>query len=234
MNTKTSRKVLAIAFLTTAVVLAATSAAAAATPLGSGDWAFSTTLRVSENSGTTLHEYPILVNLSGENFPTEAKTDGGDLRFSFAGQELNYWLEEFDGVEKRGAVWVRVPVLPAGESVFLKMRWGNPAAASESKGNAVFEFFDNFSSPSSLNNWQGFSWDRDDCIDFYYPAEINFSLDDGWLRAYRPTQGSFVLKPKNISFDTKFPLVVEAEMKMPMDWWNKNFGVGVCYSVTAA
>ena len=118
MTTKTSRKVLAIAFLTMAVVLAATSAAAGATPLGSGDWAFSTTLRVSENSGTTLHEYPILVNLSGENFPTEAKTDGGDLRFSFAGQELNYWLEEFDGVEKRGAVWVRVPVLPAGESVF--------------------------------------------------------------------------------------------------------------------
>ena len=113
---------------------------------GWSDWEYSKTVLVKENSGQTLTDYQVLLNLSGEDFPEGAKTDGSDLRFVDAEEEeeLSYWIEKFDAANETGKVWVKVPEIPADGEAELKMLYGNPSAESASNGSAVFEFFDDF------------------------------------------------------------------------------------------
>ena len=193
-------------------------------------WQYDRTIFIKENSGNDLTDYPVLINLSGNNFPVEANASGTDIRFVDENENvLDYWIEEYNYSAKKARIWVKVPEIPANEIVTLQMYWGNPNARAMSDGDAVFEFFDDFSSPASINNWQSFSWDDDANIQFYYPADINLSWDNRWLRLYRPIQSFFFIKPKNNTFDTKFPIVVESVMKMPIDWGNKDLGVGVLF-----
>ena len=76
------------------------------------DWEYSKLVVVKENSGQTLTDFQVLLNLSGGDFPAGAKADGSDLRFVNAGgeeEELSYWLESFDAENETGKVWVKVP-----------------------------------------------------------------------------------------------------------------------------
>jgi len=113
---------------------------------GWSDWEYSKSVLVKENSGATLTDYQVLLNLSGADFPVGAKSDGSDLRFVDAEEEeeLSYWVEKFDAANETGKVWVKVPEIPADGEVKLKMLYGNPSAESVSNGRAVFEFFDDF------------------------------------------------------------------------------------------
>jgi len=111
---------------------------------GWSDWEYSKTVLVKENSGQTLTDYQVLLNLSGDDFPAEAKLDGSDLRFVDAGsgEELSYWVEKFDAANETGRVWVKVLEIPADGEAELKMLFGNPSVESASNGSAVFELFD--------------------------------------------------------------------------------------------
>ena len=110
-------------------------------------------IAIHENSGETLHDYQVPVALSGSDFPGEAQPDGGDIRFTDAdGRELSYWIEEFDAGSDRAAIWVKVPLIPANDEAMVTMWYGNPGAASESDGDAVFEFFDDFDT-NTLSNY---------------------------------------------------------------------------------
>jgi hypothetical protein len=119
----------------------------AALPASAGlaGWQYQREIAIHENSGETLRDYQVLVALSGGDFPEEAQPDGGDIRFTDAdGRELSYWIEEFDAGSKRAAIWVKVPEIPARGEAGVTMWYGNPGAESESDGEAVFEFFDDF------------------------------------------------------------------------------------------
>ncbi|NMG82954.1 MAG: DUF2341 domain-containing protein [Methanosarcinales archaeon] len=71
-------------------------------------------IAICENSGETLRDYQVLVELAGSDFPGEAQPDGDDIRFTDAdGRELSYWIEEFDAGSKRAVIWVKVPLIPA-------------------------------------------------------------------------------------------------------------------------
>jgi len=110
-------------------------------------------IAIQENSGETLRDYQVLVALDGSDFPEEAEADGGDIRFTDAdGRELSYWIEEFDAGSKRAKIWVTVPEIPAKGEARITMWYGNPGAASESDGEAVFEFFDDFDT-NTLSNY---------------------------------------------------------------------------------
>lgn len=61
---------------------------------------------------------------------------------------LPYWIEEWDSANSYGVVWVKVPFLPANGSVTVYMYYGNSSVVSESNGEAVFEFFDDFEGDS--------------------------------------------------------------------------------------
>ena len=118
---------------------------------GDGDWKYYKEITVKENSGKSLTDYQVLVELKPANFPAKAKSDGSDLRFEDAsGKELNYWIEEWN-YPNNAKIWVKVPSIPANGETKIKMYYGNPSASAVSDGDKVFEFFDNFSVDTSSN-----------------------------------------------------------------------------------
>ena len=132
------------------LLLAALPASASA---GLAGFQYQREIAICENSGETLRDYQVLVALSGSDFPEEAQPDGDDIRFTDAdGRELSYWIEEFDAGSKRARIWVKVPEIPANGEAGVTMWCGNPGAASESDGEAVFEFFDDFEN-DNLDKW---------------------------------------------------------------------------------
>ncbi len=107
-------------------------------------WQYQRKIGITENSGTNLVDYQVLLDLSGSDFPIHAQSDGSDLKFVFDGKELSYWIEAFNPKAKTCKVWIKVPKLPAKDSVTVMMYSGNPGASSRSSGAATFEFFDDF------------------------------------------------------------------------------------------
>jgi len=135
-------------------VLLLLGALPASASAGLAGWQYQREITIQENSGETLRDYQVLVELAGSDFPGEAQPDGDDIRFTDAdGRELSYWIEEFDAGSKRATIWVKVPEIPANGEAGITMWYGNPGAESESDGEAVFEFFDDFES-GKLDKWK--------------------------------------------------------------------------------
>ena len=112
---------------------------------GGGSWEDYEEVNVQENSGKTLVDFQVLVELSGTNFPLEAKPDGVDIRFADEnGKELTHWIEEWDYSSKKAIIWVKVPRIPANGETKLLMYYNNPSAIEVSNGDATFNFFDDF------------------------------------------------------------------------------------------
>ena len=83
--------------------------------------------------------FPVLVRLNKDWFDfSQAKAKGEDIRFSFRDKALAYQVEEWDAAEGTASIWVRIPEIKGNARQELKMYWGKPDAASESKGSAVF------------------------------------------------------------------------------------------------
>ena len=114
-------------------------------------WQYQREITIRDNSGKTLADYQVLLDLSGSNFPINANADGSDLRFVLDGKELSYGIEEFDPGAKTGKVWVKVPKMPASGTVTVQMYYGNPGASPQSNGDATFEFFDDFDGKGGEN-----------------------------------------------------------------------------------
>ena len=112
---------------------------------GGGTWEYYKEVTISENSGTTLTDYHVLVQLSGNDFPTNTRFDGADIRFTDANEnELNYWVESWDYSAKNAKIWVKVPSIEGGGSTIIRLYYGNPIASSSSNGDSTFILFDDF------------------------------------------------------------------------------------------
>jgi hypothetical protein len=97
-------------------------------------------------SGDVYH-FPVLVRLTAGNFTfAQAKADGGDLWFTKAdGTPLPYEIERYNAGSHRAEIWVKADTVYGNDSShFITMYWGNPAAASESNGGAVFDTMQGF------------------------------------------------------------------------------------------
>ena len=114
-------------------------------------WQYQREITIRDNSGKTLADYQVLLDLSGSNFPINANADGSDLRFVLDGKELSYGIDEFDPGAKTGKAWVKVPKISASGTVTVRMYYGNPSASSQSNGDATFEFFDDFDGKGGEN-----------------------------------------------------------------------------------
>jgi hypothetical protein len=122
-------------------------------------------ITVKDNSGETLTNFQVLVELNPANFPAKANSDGSDLRFEDEkGKELNYWIEEWN-YPNNAKIWVKVPSIPANGETKIKMYYGNPSASAVSDGDKVFEFFDDF--------------DDGDISDWIQTATYNMIVSDG-------------------------------------------------------
>jgi len=104
-------------------------------------------ITITEQSGSDLADYQVLIELNSTNFDfSHAQTNGEDIRFTDAnGNLLPYWIEERDAVNKKAKVWVKVPSIPANSSVEIWMYYGNSELESASDGEATFLLFDDFS-----------------------------------------------------------------------------------------
>jgi hypothetical protein len=95
----------------------------------------------------TVTDFPVLIRLYSANFDfSQAKADGGDLRFSKAnGSPLPFEIERWDPVAELAEVWVQVDTVHGNDSVqSLIMYWGNGNAATLSNGPAVFDTANGF------------------------------------------------------------------------------------------
>ncbi|KAF5418094.1 MAG: hypothetical protein C5S45_09885 [Candidatus Methanocomedens sp.] len=133
----------------TLLLLAELAGTGAASPTlsnsGGGSWEDYEEISVQENSGKTLVDFQVLVELSGTNFPLESKPYGIDIRFADEnGMELTYWIEEWDYSSKKAIIWVKVQRIPANGETKLLMYYNNPSAIEVSSDEATFNFFDDF------------------------------------------------------------------------------------------
>jgi hypothetical protein len=131
------------------IFLAGTAAAVSLSNSGGGNWQNYMEITIKEKSGITLTDYQVSMQMSGGNFPTNARSDGADIRFTDAnGTELGYWIENWDYSGRNAKIWVKVPRIPANGESKIVMYYGNPAATGASNGEATFEFFDDFEGTS--------------------------------------------------------------------------------------
>ena len=83
--------------------------------------------------------FPVLVRFEKGQFDfTQAKADGGDIRFSSEGKPLAYQIETWDAGSQNACVWVRIPLIKGNAQQEIKLYWGKADASSESNGKAVF------------------------------------------------------------------------------------------------
>ncbi len=110
------------------------------------DWVTQVPISIA-NPGAALADYQVKIVLDAGNFDFGfAEPDGADLRFTDIDGSVfyPYWIETWDAPGQHAVVWVRVPALPADDTVTLAMLVGNPGVAAASDGAATFLFYSGF------------------------------------------------------------------------------------------
>ncbi|MBN2188211.1 MAG: DUF2341 domain-containing protein, partial [Chitinispirillaceae bacterium] len=113
-----------------------------------------TTVAGADVSGDVT-DFPVLVRLKSGNFDfSQEKTGGADIRFTKSDNTfLPYEIERWDSVNRRAEIWVKLDTIYGNDSMqSITMYWGNPNAASESNGAAVFETANDFAAVWHLDN----------------------------------------------------------------------------------
>ncbi len=116
-------------------------------------WAYRVPITLT-NSGAPLADHTLNVNLEGPTFPfSHAAPQGADLRLTDSNGTtlLPFWIETWDPVGEEAVLWVRVPLVPAGEKI-LYAYYGNGSALPAGDGSATFLFYDGFeNTPQAMN-----------------------------------------------------------------------------------
>jgi hypothetical protein len=99
------------------------------------DWRFECPVTISNNSGSHLVNYQILIKLNTKVLVQAGfmKPDGGDIRFAYnCGYNLiDYFLENFMNTDST-RIWIKINSLAPHSSVIIFLFMGNPSAVSAS------------------------------------------------------------------------------------------------------
>jgi len=166
---------------------------------------------ITIQSDNALTDYQILVQLNTSNFDfSKANPDGSDIRFVDEDDttKLSYWIEEWNASSQTARIWVNVTSIPAGEKT-IYLYYDNSNAVSESDGEAVFEFFDDFEGTSLDAN----KWGIDDGSGGGYHSVANSAVhlvhpdhtSGGW-------QGYYAIYSKD-GYLFELPAIVETRIK---------------------
>ena len=90
----------------------------------------------------------VQLTITDQRFFDDAQNKREAVRVWSLPWKLPYWIEKWDAQNEQAKVWVKVPKIPANGSVDLYIYYGSPTAVSESDGESVFEFFDDFEGSS--------------------------------------------------------------------------------------
>ena len=105
-------------------------------------------------SAATETNFPLLVRLNSGNFPfSQAQSDGRDLRFATAaGAMLSYQIEQWDAVNGKAAVWVKIPAITGNARQEIIMYWGKSGVATASSGSSVFSSSNGYASVHHMSD----------------------------------------------------------------------------------
>ncbi|MBS0266701.1 MAG: DUF2341 domain-containing protein [Planctomycetes bacterium] len=150
--------------LLTLAVIAVCGLLGLSVPIQADDWKHHASIYVlTDEAGanlpaaTVLENFPLLVRLHGGIFNfQQARPAGEDLRVTSPdGKALAFQIEEWDSQRQVASLWVLVPVIKGQARQELRLHWGNPAAASESDGQAVFSAATGYLNVMHLGDEQG-------------------------------------------------------------------------------
>ncbi|MDH4222275.1 MAG: DUF2341 domain-containing protein [candidate division Zixibacteria bacterium] len=179
----------------------------------SPDWYYRNAVRVY-NTGNidSLSNYQVNIKLDSTNFDfSKAQSKGEDIRFTESDglTLIDHWTEYWEDAAESSSVWLKIPQIPALDSIIVYIYYGNPIADDSSDGEATFEFFDDFEKDENWNTgWSvkealplvkayntaaaynetlyvfgGYDRDTLTCIKYY--RDETFSYDpstDGWAQ----------------------------------------------------
>jgi autotransporter-associated beta strand protein len=113
----------------------------------SGSLFIDTTANGANVSGSVTN-FPLLLRFSSNNFNfAQAQSDGRDIRFTTtAGAALSCQIEQWDAVNGKGAVWVRIPAIAGNSTQEVIMYWGKSGVATASSGSSVFNSSNGYAS----------------------------------------------------------------------------------------
>ncbi|MBI5000150.1 MAG: DUF2341 domain-containing protein [Euryarchaeota archaeon] len=118
------------------------------------NWLYRGKVTIDNTAGTsTLNNHQVQVFVP---YKAEMNADYSDIRFTDGDgiTLIPYWLERSDATT--AVFWVKVPSIHSGSIKTIYMYYGNAGASTLSNGNAVFEFFDDFSGIAVDNTkWMG-------------------------------------------------------------------------------
>jgi hypothetical protein len=108
-----------------------------------GYWQYRKPITIT-NSGSTLTDYQVRVDVPMETGKMNA--DFSDIRFrdSDGSTSLSFWLEQQDG--STAVFWVNVPSIGASKTIYLL--YGNSVATSASNSSNTFIYFDDMNTAS--------------------------------------------------------------------------------------
>jgi len=115
------------------------------------DWQKRKPIIITENSGSTLTDYQVAINVT---YDSDMQADFDDLRFTWLNETSNSevlfdaWLEsKTDG--SWAYIWIEVPEIPANGATVLFMYYNNSASSSYWNKTATMVWWDDFSSDTS-------------------------------------------------------------------------------------
>lgn len=113
-------------------------------------WKFAEPVTINNSlNPDTLTDFQVLVTINTEVLiPAKMQPDGADIRFAY--QTPCNFLAHFieSGIDTKATkIWVKVPVIPAGEIIKIWLTYGNPTELNTSNGDSTFSFFDGFATP---------------------------------------------------------------------------------------
>lgn len=115
-------------------------------------WLYQVPITIYEHSGTDLfdHQVPIVFNTMAEIAAGKMQLDGDDIRFgeTCSGPTIDYWVEGYMNTDTT-KIWVKIPSLPANDSITIMMFFGKLGVSSLSDIN-IFE--GPFSGNDSIDN----------------------------------------------------------------------------------
>jgi len=167
-------------------------------------WAYRQVITITNSNSYDLTDFSVKLELTADNVGAnfDWSRQGADLRFyDEAGNKLGYWVESWDEVNKQAVVWVKVLSIAANSSTTIKMYYGNTVATSESNGDAVFEFFDDFNGTSLDTN----KWTTNTISGTVSVSSGTVTLDTGSDEGYAEIKA-------NYNTSTDLPVVIEARL----------------------
>jgi hypothetical protein len=163
----------------------------------------------------TVTNFPVCIRLTKNNFDfSQAAAGGADLRFAKAtGAALPFEIEQWDQARQSASIWVRMDtVFGNSSSHYIRMHWGNPAAAATASGQAVFPAADGYVGVWHLDS------SLDDATSFGAKGVDSATADGagivGRCRSFDPSRRSFITIPSPSRYDLTTYITLSAWIRV--------------------